>query len=59
MEHEDLERAIEAILFAAGERVELSRLAFAADVTPEEAEAAAETEEPEESEETDDSETTE
>ena len=41
MEHEDLERAIEAILFAAGERVELSRLAFAADVTPEEAEAAA------------------
>lgn len=41
MEQEDLERAIEAILFAAGERVELSRLSFAADVTPEEAEAAA------------------
>ena len=41
MEQEDLERAIEAILFAAGERVELSRLAFAADVTPEAAEAAA------------------
>ena len=40
MEQEDLERAIEAILFAAGERVELSRLAFAADVTPEAAEAA-------------------
>ena len=41
MEHEDVERAIEAILFAAGERVELNRLAFAADVTMEEAEAAA------------------
>ena len=40
MEQEDLERAIEAILFAAGERVELSRLAFAADVTPEAAEEA-------------------
>lgn len=31
MEQTDLERAIEAILFAAGERVELSRLAFALD----------------------------
>ncbi len=29
MEHEELQRAIEAILFAAGERVELSRLAMA------------------------------
>lgn len=41
MEKEDLERAIEAVLFAAGERVELSRLAFAADVSSEEAECAA------------------
>ncbi len=29
MDHEQLKRAIEAILFAAGEKVELSRLAFA------------------------------
>ncbi len=29
MEREELQRAIEAILFAAGERIELSRLAFA------------------------------
>lgn len=32
MELEDLERICEAILFASGERVEISRLAFAADV---------------------------
>ncbi len=31
MEFEELQRAIEAILFAAGERVEVSRLAFALD----------------------------
>ena len=32
MELEDLERMCEALLFASGERVEISRLAFAADV---------------------------
>lgn len=41
MELEDLERIFEAILFASGERVEISRLAFAADVPLEQAEKAA------------------
>lgn len=40
MERSELERIIEAILFASGEPVELSRLAFAAEVDPDEAEAA-------------------
>ncbi len=41
MELEDMQRAIEAILFAAGERVELDRLAFALDADPEQVEKAA------------------
>lgn len=41
MELEDLERICEAILFASGERVEISRLAFAADVPLAQAEKAA------------------
>lgn len=41
MELEDLERIFEAILFASGERVEISRLAFAADVPLVQAEKAA------------------
>jgi len=41
MEQEEMKRAIEAILFAAGERVELQRLAFALDADPREVEAAA------------------
>ncbi len=41
MEQEELQRAIEAILFAAGERVELQRLSFALDTDPGEVEAAA------------------
>ena len=34
MEFEQLQRAIEAILFASGERIELQRLSFALDVDP-------------------------
>ena len=34
MELEELQRAIEAILFAAGERVEISRLAMALEAVP-------------------------
>lgn len=41
MEHSELQRAIEAILFAAGECVELSRIAFAIDADPDEVAAAA------------------
>ena len=41
MDHSELERIIEAILFAAGEPVELSRIAFAAEVDEDEVEAAA------------------
>lgn len=41
MEHTELQRAIEAILFAAGERVELSRLAMALETDESEIEAAA------------------
>lgn len=41
MEHTELQRAIEAILFAAGERVELSRLAMALEVDENEIEEAA------------------
>ena len=41
MEHTELERAIEAILFAAGERVEISRLAMALETDEDEIEAAA------------------
>lgn len=40
MEHTELQRAIEAILFAAGERVELSRLAMALETDENEVEAA-------------------
>ena len=40
MEHSELQRAIEAILFAAGERVELSRLAMALETDEREVEAA-------------------
>ena len=43
MEPEQLQRAIEAILFAAGERMELARLAAALDADPEEVERAADT----------------
>lgn len=43
MEHSELQRAIEAILFAAGERVELSRLAMALDADPSDVAAAADT----------------
>lgn len=41
MEQADLQRAIEAILFAAGERVELSRLAMALEADPKDIAAAA------------------
>lgn len=41
MEQEQLMRAIEAILFAAGERMDISRLAFALETDPAEVEAAA------------------
>ena len=41
MEFEQLQRAIEAILFAAGERIEIRRLAFVLDVAPSEVEQAA------------------
>ena len=41
MEYNDLQRAIEAILFAAGERVELSRLAMALETDEKEVAAAA------------------
>ncbi len=40
MEMSQLQRAAEAILFAAGERVEISRLAFALEADPDEVEAA-------------------
>ena len=40
MERSELERIIEAILFASGEPIDLNRLAFAAEVDPDEAEAA-------------------
>lgn len=43
MEQEQLMRAIEAILFAAGERMDISRLAFALELDPAEVEAAADT----------------
>ena len=42
MEQTELQRAIEAILFAAGERVELSRLALALETDPDEIAAATE-----------------
>ena len=41
MEQKELQRAIEAILFAAGERIEISRLAMALEVDPKEITAAA------------------
>lgn len=41
MEEEELQRAIEAILFASGERVDVSRLAFALETDPSEVMAAA------------------
>ena len=41
MEQEQLQRIIEAILFAAGESVELSRLAMALETDPQEVRAAA------------------
>ena len=41
MEQTELERAIEAILFAAGERVEISRLAMALETDPDEIERSA------------------
>ena len=41
MDHEQLQRAIEAILFAAGERVELSRLAAVLETDPSEIASAA------------------
>lgn len=41
MEQEDLQRAIEAILFAAGERIEIARLSAVLEVDPDEIEAAA------------------
>ena len=41
MELEQLQRAIEAILFAAGERIDISRLAFALETDPDEVEKAA------------------
>lgn len=40
MDHSELQRAVEAILFAAGERVELSRLALALETDEKEIEAA-------------------
>ena len=41
MEQEELSRAIEAILFASGERMELQRLSYALETDPDEVEAAA------------------
>ena len=41
MEREDLQRAIEAILFAAGERIEIARLSAVLEVDPDEIETAA------------------
>ena len=41
MEEEQLRRAIEAILFAAGERIDIQRLSFATEVDPSEVEKAA------------------
>ena len=41
MEQSELQRAIEAILFAAGERIEISRLAMALEADPKDIEAAA------------------
>ena len=41
MEPEELSRAIEAILFAAGERIELQRLSYALETDPDEIESAA------------------
>ena len=41
MELEELQRAIEAILFAAGERVEISRLSMALETDPDEIQSAA------------------
>ena len=41
MEFDELQRAIEAILFAAGERIELSRLAAVLETDPADIEAAA------------------
>ena len=41
MEQTELQRAIEAILFAAGERVEISRLSMALEADPKEITAAA------------------
>lgn len=41
MEQEQLQRAIEAILFAAGERMDISRLAFALEADPADVETAA------------------
>lgn len=41
MEHEELQRAIEAILFAAGERIEISRLAGVLQTDPKDIEQAA------------------
>jgi len=43
MEQKELQRAIEAILFAAGERIEISRLAMALEADPKEIAAAADT----------------
>ena len=43
MEQTELQRAIEAILFAAGERVEISRLAMALEADPRDVEASADT----------------
>ena len=41
MEQSELQRAIEAILFAAGERIEISRLAMALEADEKDIEAAA------------------
>ena len=41
MEQEDLQRAIEAILFAAGERIEIARLSAVLEADPDEIESAA------------------
>ena len=41
MEQIEIQRAIEAILFAAGERIEVSRLSMALEVDPDEIVAAA------------------
>lgn len=43
MEQTELQRSIEAILFAAGERVEISRLAMALEADPRDVEASADT----------------